>query len=122
MNNISRYIALFISLLLIGTIFYYFSDIVAYVLIAWVLSLVGQPLMTFFQNRIKFGRFSIGPSMSAVLTIICFFIVFTLIVGMFVPLVIEQARNLGNVDTTAISQALEAVSYTHLTLPTICSV
>ena len=107
MNIRNRFVAVFISLLIIGVIFYYFSDIVAYVLVAWVLSMIGQPLMFFFQRRIKFGRFTIGSSVSAILTIICFFIVFGLILGMFVPLIIEQARNLANVDTTAISQALE---------------
>ena len=106
MNNLSRYIAIFISLIVIGIIFYYFSDIVAYVLVSWVLSLIGQPLMYFFQKHIKVGRFKVGPSLSAILTIFCFFIVFTIILGMFVPLVIEQARNLANVDTSAISEAL----------------
>ena len=74
MKNVSRYIAIVASLLIITVIFYYFSNIVAYVLIAWVLSLIGQPLMRFFQQKAKIGKLRIGPSFSAVLTIISYFI------------------------------------------------
>ncbi|MEM1323028.1 MAG: AI-2E family transporter [Bacteroidota bacterium] len=107
MNNLSRYIALAFSLLLIGFIFWYFSDIVAYVLIAWVLSLIGQPFMRFFQARIRIGQFKAGPSFSAFLTLISYILIFTLLVWMFIPLVVEQASNLVGVDYNAITQALD---------------
>lgn len=107
MNNLSRYIAIGFSLLVIGLIIYYFSDIVGYVLIAWVLSLVGQPFMRLFQNKIRIGKFSAGPIFSAVLTLICFFIISSALIWMFVPLVVEQARNLAGVDYTSITKALE---------------
>lgn len=108
MKNISRNIniAIVVSLLMVTAIFYFFSNIVAYVLIAWVLSLIGQPLMHFFQQKIKIGKFRAGPSFSSVLTIISYFIVFTVLIWLFVPLVVEQARNLANVEYNAISQAL----------------
>lgn len=107
MNNLSRYIAAGFTLLVVGLIIYYFSDIVAYVLIAWVLSLVGQPFMRFFQTKMRIGRFRPGPIVSAILTLFCFFIISTTLIWMFVPLVVEQARNLTGVDYTAITKALE---------------
>ncbi len=106
MKNVSRNIAIAVSLLMITAIFYFFSNIVAYVLIAWVLSLIGQPLMRFFQQKIKIGRFQAGPSFSAILTIISFFVVFTILIWLFVPLVVEQARKLAEVDYNAIAQTL----------------
>lgn len=107
MKSLSGYIAVFVSLVLLVLTFYYFSDIVGFVLISWVLSMMGQPFMRFFQKRIKFGRFQAGAGFSAVLTIFCFFIIFTGLIWMFVPLVVEQARNLAGVDYSAISKALE---------------
>lgn len=107
MKNISRYIAIAISLLIVVAIIYYFSDIVGYVLVAWVLSMVGQPLMRFFQQKIKIGKFRAGPSLSAVLVILCYFIVFTVLIWMFVPLVVQQARNLSTIDYNGIGQTLE---------------
>lgn len=107
MNNLSRYLAIGISLILVGALVYFFSDIVAYVLIAWVLSMVGQPLMRFFQKRIKIGRFRAGPSLSAVLTLLTYFVLFVSLIYLFVPLVVEQARNLSEVNYSAIALALE---------------
>jgi len=107
MKNASRYLALAFSILIVGGIFYYFSDIVAFILISWVLSLIGQPFMRFFQKRIKLGRFQAGPTTSAVLTLLCFFIIGIVLVLMFVPLVVEQARNLAGVDYDTIAKTLE---------------
>ncbi|MEM9918841.1 MAG: AI-2E family transporter [Bacteroidota bacterium] len=109
MNNFSRYVAIGFVLLVVGVVFYYFSSIVAYVLIAWVLSLIGQPLMRLFQKEIKMGKFRwrMGPNLASVLTLVCFFVLTFLLFYMFVPLVIEQARNLATVDYTAIANALQ---------------
>lgn len=102
----SRYIALGLSILVVAIIFYYFSDIVGYVLVAWVLSMVGQPLMRLF-SRIKIGKYRAGPTFCAVLTLFCYFIFFGALIGLFVPLIVEQARNLAGVDYNAIAKALE---------------
>ncbi|MEL6868099.1 MAG: AI-2E family transporter [Bacteroidota bacterium] len=114
MNNLSRYIAIGFSLLLVGLVFYFFSNIVAFVLISWVLSMIGQPLMRFFQKKIKIGRFKAGPSISAVLTLLLYIIVSVTLIAVFVPPVVLQARNLAEVDYSAIYQALQ-VPITQLT-------
>ncbi len=103
----SRYIALFVGLVIIAAIVYYFSDIVGYVLVAWVLSMIGQPLMYFFQQKIKIGRFQAGPTSAALLTILFYFLVSGLLIWMFVPLIIEQATYLAEVDYGAINDTLE---------------
>ena len=106
MNNVSRYLAIAFSVLLLGFVFYYFSDIVAYVLIAWVLSMVGQPLMRNFQ-KLKVGKFQVGPTIAATLTLMTFFVFSGLLIAMFIPLIVEQARNLSTVDYNEIAVALE---------------
>ena len=85
----------------------YFSSIVAYVLIAWVLSMIGQPFMRFFQNRLKFGKFQVGPNLAAVLTLLCYFIIIGLMIWIFVPLIVTQANNLSEVEYKSVEQALE---------------
>ncbi len=107
MKNISRNIAIAVSILIFIAIVYFFSDIVGYVLVAWVLSMIGQPMMRFFQKKIKIGKFRAGPNMSAILTMICYFIVFTTLIYLFVPLVIQQARNLTTVDYNLVGKNLE---------------
>ena len=109
MNTISRYIAIGLSILAFAYVVYTFSNIVAYVLISWVLSMIGQPLMRFFQKPIKLGnfKFKAGPIASAFFTLICFFVVLTALILMFVPLIIQQTNNLAGVDYAAIGLALE---------------
>jgi len=107
MKNISRYLALAVGLLAIGALLYYFSTIVAYVLVAWVLSMMGQPLMHFFQHRVHIGRWHLGPSMAAALTLVCYFIFITLLILMFVPLIIDQAYNLADLNYFEVVNALE---------------
>lgn len=107
MNLSSRTIALWVSLLLIGSLLYFFSDIVAYVCIAWVLSMIGQPLMRFFQTRIRVWKFSPGPNFSAVLTLLTFFLVIFLMIRLFVPPIVEQFNNLAGVDYGKIASALQ---------------
>ncbi len=106
MKNINRYIIAAITLLIVGYLMWYFSDIVAYVLVAWVLSMVGQPLMSFLK-KIKIGQFQLGPSARAIITLICYFVGFGLLLGLFVPLVVQQTQNLTGVDYNAIAIALE---------------
>ena len=49
----------------LAAVVYYFSDIVAYLLIAWVLSMLGRPLMVFFQRRIRYRKWRMGPGGAA---------------------------------------------------------
>ena len=102
MNNISRYLAFAFSLLAIGGIFYYFSDIVAYVLIAWVLSMMGQPVMDFFKKYLRLGNAG-----SAALTLVGYILVFVVVIRLFVPPIIQQARNLGDINYADIVDNLE---------------
>ncbi|MEO1262279.1 MAG: AI-2E family transporter [Bacteroidota bacterium] len=103
----SRTITLIISLLILASLVYFFTDIVAYVCIAWVLSMIGQPLMDFFQKRVKIWKFRIGSNLAAVLTLFIFFLVIFLLIRLFVPPIVEQVNNLAGVDYAQIAIALE---------------
>ncbi|HFB99383.1 MAG TPA: hypothetical protein ENJ53_01130, partial [Phaeodactylibacter sp.] len=102
MKNRSRYLAIAISLLLIGAIFYYFSDIVAYVLVAWVLSMMGQPIFVFYKKYLKLGN-----SGSAGLTLATFIFLFSALIWVFVPPIVQQTRNLAGIDYASLVKSLE---------------
>lgn len=103
----NRTLALFVSFLLIAALVYYFSDIVAYTLIAWVLSMIGKPLMGFYQKYIKVWKFRIGTNLAAVMTLLTYFLIVGLLIWIFLPPIIEQVNNLAGVDYHAIAKALE---------------
>jgi predicted PurR-regulated permease PerM len=102
------YVFLVSALLVTFLAFYFFADIVTYVLVSFVLSLVGQPLMRIFLERLRLQRFKYGSSISAVLTLLVFILVFMLLLYTVVPVMIQQALSIGEVNFQAIALALEA--------------
>jgi len=86
---------------------YAFSDIVAYILIAWVLSMVGEPIMNFLDRRLRFKNFKAGKSVCSILTLLFFVVVSTSLVAVFVPLIAEQGDELAQADYTSIANSLE---------------
>lgn len=111
MNFLNRNFFLILGLAALGVVVYLFSDIVAYVLIAWVLSMLGRPLMVFFRARVRVGRFRMGPSTAAVLTILSFYGLLIGVLLLFVPTIVEQARNLATVDYQALGEKLRPVFF-----------
>jgi predicted PurR-regulated permease PerM len=104
-NN--RNIAIAISFLIVGAIIYFLRDIVTYVLIAWVISLLGQPLMRGFQKRLSFGKRQMPTSVCAILTLSVFILVVFIFISVFVPLVVEQASHLTELNTDKMTTALQ---------------
>lgn len=107
MNFLNRNFFVILGLLALGAIGYYFSDIVAYMLIAWVLSMLGRPLADVLKKRAKVGRFTMGESTSALLTILVFYAVIAGLILIFVPTMVQQARNLANIDYQALGEKLK---------------
>jgi predicted PurR-regulated permease PerM len=96
----SKFIIAILSLLVVGAVIYYFSDIFAYVIIAWIVSMVGAPFVRLFSKVFS-------NTVSAGLTLFIFAIFFSLLGWIFVPTLIEQAGNLADVDYNKVSESLE---------------
>ena len=79
---------------------WYFSDIVTYVIIATLLSLMGNPLVKRL-NKIKFGKRSIPHGLSATITLFTMILIFGLFVLIIVPLIIQQANVIASIDVNA---------------------
>jgi len=96
----TKYLFALVPLLIVMGLLYFFSDIVAYIVLAWVLSMLGAPLMRFFR---KF----LGKTPSAVLTLLTFLIIFFIIFWIFIPPLINQASKLAGSDGEKLAQSLE---------------
>ncbi len=105
--KMSRVVAIVLPILVVCFLVYFFSEVVAYVLIAWVISMIGMPVMDFLLNRLNFRKHKLGHSLAAILTLVAFVSVFILISWVFVPLIVQQARNLAGVDYHSIGVALQ---------------
>lgn len=111
MGNLNRYLFWLLGAAFFIVVVWFFSAIVTYILIAWVLSMLGRPLMDFFQKRIRIGRFQMGPTGATILTILAFYLILTGLLLMFVPTIVAQAGNLANIDYEALGIKLKGVFY-----------
>lgn len=102
-----RYIIGILLLIFLFIILGYFSEVVSYVLISWLISMVGQPIMSFLMIKLKLYKLKIGSSLAALLTIFIIFGAVGSLLYLFVPVMIKQAVILSKVDFNAISLALQ---------------
>ncbi|MCC6816394.1 MAG: AI-2E family transporter [Saprospiraceae bacterium] len=96
-----------IGIVLLIFIIGYFSEVVSYVLISWVISMVGDPIQKFLLFRFKLLKFKFGKSLAALITLFVVFAALGSILWFFVPVVIQQAVILSKVDFNSISLALQ---------------
>jgi predicted PurR-regulated permease PerM len=83
-----------------------FSNIVAYILIASVISLVTRPLVRLL-GRIHIWKWKIPVSIRALLTLILIWTVFFGFFRIFIPLIATKAQELSNIDSGMIVQEFE---------------
>jgi len=81
-------------------IIYYFSEIVTYILMAWVISMIGSPVVVFLRKYL-------GKNIAAIVTLSLFVIGFLLLVWIFIPPLVNQVDNLSKVDYDRVVTALE---------------
>ena len=106
MNFLNRNIFWILGLAALAAIVYYFSNIVGYILIAWVLSMLGRPILVFYRKHLGIGRFRLGPSAAALLTILTFYSILAGVLLLFVPTIVSQARHLATVDYQALGEKM----------------
>jgi predicted PurR-regulated permease PerM len=83
-----------------------FSYIIAWVLVAVVLSFIGQPLVRFF-DRLHIKKLRIPHFLSALLSLIVIIIAFLGLIAIFVPLIINQAETISRIDVGQLAQNLQ---------------
>lgn len=95
-----KYLLALIPLLLVGALVYYFREIVSYVIISWVISMIGAPIVVFLRKYV-------GKSMAAGITLFMFLILFSFILYIFIPPVVNQAKYLSSIDYQKVVHSLE---------------
>ncbi len=106
LSNWNRLLAFALIAAIASVLVWYFSDIVGYVLLAWALSMLGEPLMDFFQ-KFRFKKWRVGRSLAAVLVILTYFLIFGGLLVLFVPPIVEQGKHLAELDYQALGKKLE---------------
>ncbi|MFY0604979.1 MAG: AI-2E family transporter [Flavobacteriaceae bacterium] len=94
-NGILRAVAIILGIALLFLFLYTIQSVLVYIAIAAVISLIARPLIIFLRRKLKF------PNTMAVITSMVIFILILIgLIGMFIPLVVEQGGNLSLLKTT----------------------
>ncbi len=86
-------------ILVVGFLVWFYADVVAYILIAAVLSIVGQPVVQLLR------RIRIPNTIAALLTLILLLAIFCSFFLIFVPLIAHQAEMLAHMDFQTIGES-----------------
>ena len=103
----SQYWFVFGAVLFLGLVTYFLTDLVAFILAAWVLAMMGKPVMTFFLEKIGLKKKTWGQSVAAIGTILIMLGLFISIFVLIIPPVVQQTSNLSKIDYYRVLDKLE---------------
>ena len=90
-DKLAGYLIKLGGLAIIAALCWYFKNVLIYVIVAFVVSLIGRPIMKFLK-RIRVGKFHLPDWFSAVLTIVLIIGLLILIVTQMIPMVSNIVR------------------------------
>ena len=106
MNKVLRILGGILIGLLVIYLVWRFADIITYLIIAIVLSLIGRPFVKRF-NTMRIGRFHIPNAMSALLALLVIILIVLSFVGIFVPLIASQARLVSDINFDLLGSSMQ---------------
>jgi predicted PurR-regulated permease PerM len=98
-------IAIVFGILLLIYFLYKIQSLLLYLFIAGVISLIFRPVVYFFKHKLKVGR-----NLSAFITLLIIGGLFTLILWLFVPIILEQSKNISEIDFEMVKTDLNELS------------
>lgn len=121
MNKLARYIILGAGIAATLFLLWFFSNVVAYILISTVLSLVGKPIVDLI-SRIRIKNWHPPKALGAAIALSTLWVLFILFFRLMIPLVVSQVNDLSTVDAHSIiasfSKPLESLdNFIQLYLP-----
>ncbi|MBL7474077.1 AI-2E family transporter [Robertkochia sediminum] len=105
-NGILRAVAVLAGIVLLGFFLYKIQSVIAYILISVVISLIGRPIIHFLMHRLKFKS-----TLAVVTTMILMILFLTGIISLFIPLIMEQGKNLSLLNYDQLITSLEGVYF-----------
>lgn len=103
-NGILKAIGIILGMVLILLFLYKIQTVLVYIVIALILSLIGRPIVLFLKQKLKFN-----DTLAVITTMIIFIIFISAIIGLFIPLVAEQSRNLSLLDINKLQNNIEDI-------------
>lgn len=106
MRSFQKYFAAFVGLAFLVFAVWYFSAIVAYILIAVVLSFIGRPLVDKLVS-LKIGKFKVPHALAAAVTLLLIWTLFILFFYYLTPLVVSEFGALRDINYQDVAAKLK---------------
>ena len=100
-TNTQRLIILGVTILMAGLAIWFFSNIVLFILISFVISMIGEPLVNLLQ-KIHIKRFHLPRALSSFVVLLLFWGLVLLFFFTFIPLLANELRYLANINITGV--------------------
>ncbi len=101
-----RSILIFCSIVLLIALAWFFRNIVVYILVSGVLSIMGRPLVDLFC-RIHISRWKFPRALAALFTLLIIWGFFVLFFVIFLPLITKQINYFSTIDSDKIVQLIQ---------------
>lgn len=98
-NGILRAITVIVLSALLLYFLYQIQSVLIYLVVALILTLIGNPVLDFFRKRLKFNHV-----FATIGTLFIFMVIIAGFIMMFIPLILSQGQNLSLLNTSAIEQ------------------
>ena len=98
-NGIVRAIGIMLAIAVGAYFLYQIQSVLIYLIVALILTLIGNPIVDFFKKRLKFSHV-----LATITTIVFFVSIIFGIILLFVPLITAQSQNLSLLNTAEIEK------------------
>lgn len=98
-SGIVKAIAIIVVTALLLYFLYQIQSVLIYLIVALILTLIGNPILDFFRRRLKFNHV-----FATIATLFIFVVIIAGFIMMFIPLILSQGQNLSLLNTGAIEQ------------------
>ena len=98
-NGILRAISLLVLVALSFYFLYQIQSVLIYLIVAFILTLIGIPILNFLKRRLKFNHI-----VATIVTLFIFILIIAGLITMFIPLISSQSQNLSLLNTAEIEK------------------
>lgn len=105
-SGTGKYIAIALGAAVIIFIIWYLKSIIFYILVSFVLSLIGRPVVDLL-DRLKYKKIRVPRALSALLGLLMLWGIVLLFFWIFIPIIAFQASELANINADAVISNLD---------------
>jgi predicted PurR-regulated permease PerM len=108
MKQVLKYTGYILLILVIGFLIWRFYYIIIWLLVAAMLSFIGQPMVKFF-NKIHIRKLKMPRALSALLALLVIVLFGAGFVAVFIPLIVNQAQTISSVDVNRLAENMRGI-------------